>query len=121
MQYKEIVKLEEGTKIGYALINIKRGTGLVTSDGALIIRNKVKDFGFKKGFIPYEVSFEQVANVMIEYEGLYAYDEKSLILFLDKLKEELPEIYYEAKFNEIEATKLKEQIIVLGIKINQQK
>jgi DNA mismatch repair protein MutS2 len=53
--------------------------------------------------------------------GAMAFDEKSLILFLDKLKEELPEIYYEAKFNEIEATKLKEQIIVLGIKINQQK
>jgi hypothetical protein len=84
---------------------------LVTSDGALIIRNKVKDFGLKNGFIPYEVSFEQV---------VYAFDEKSLILFLDKLKEELPEIYHEAKFNEIEATKLKEQIIVLGIKINQQ-
>lgn len=117
MQYKEIVKLEEGTKIGYALINIKQKTALVTSDGALIIKNKVKDFGFKNGFIPYEVSFEQVVYVMIEHEGLYAFDEKSIILFLDKLKEELPEIYYETKFNEIDATNLKEKNIVLGIKI----
>lgn len=112
MLYTNIVKLEKGFRIGYSLINKKENLVLSTPDGALIIRNKVRELGYQKGFIPHEISFEQICTGMVKYDLCYAFDQHCLNKFLTKFKEEMGNLY--DRFKELEEKSFNNKLAVLG-------
>lgn len=117
MQYKEIDRIKHGLrKIGYSIFNKNTGQAMTSGKhNALVVRSKVKDFEYKKGFTPSEIAFEDVIFIMLNYGACYGFDTDSLALFLKYMKEDFPEEYKEMLFEKLEGTKLEEgKVVVIG-------
>jgi len=86
MKYKKLIKTNL-TKIGYSIMNLETGKCIITPQkNALIVRHKVNDFDYYKGFTAIEVAFEEIIEVMVKFNGLYAYDKETLQTFLKELE-----------------------------------
>ena len=119
MKYKKIKKFKGLFKIGYALMNFDNQKSVVHGDNnALVVRSKVSDFEYKKGYTPVEVVFEHIIMMMSSVKDVYyAFDFESLKLFLSKLKSEMKEIYDGNDFSELEnwKPKVENEVVVLNI------
>lgn len=110
MKYKEVIKTKY-KKIGYSLVNLKDGIAVVSGEyNALVVRNKVSDFDYKKGYTPAEVGFEEILFIIFEHQGYYAFDNETLKIFLQNFKITLPEIYEASKLEELENWKPEEDV-----------
>ena len=117
MQYKEIDRIEHGfRKLGYAIFDKNNGVAITSGENnALVVRGKVKDFEYKKGFTPAEIAFEHVIIIMLEYGGNYAFDTNSLALFLKYMKADFPEEYKEMELEDLEGEELdEEELLIIG-------
>lgn len=119
MQYKEIKKIDpKFTFVGYSLYN--KSKLLMTTTGhtnALVVRNKVKDFEYQKGFMPIEVAYEEIFYCMCEYGATYAFDIECLKRFISIVKEQIPDFYEHIKNEGIDnwQPSSEEEFMVLGI------
>jgi len=110
MKYKELIKTNLN-KIGYSLFNLKDGSAVVTGEyNALVVRNKVNDFDYIKGYTPVEVAFEEILLIMFEHKGHYAFDNETLKIFLHNFKITLPEIYEASNLEELRNWKPEEDV-----------
>lgn len=101
MKYNNIIKTNpEFNVIGYALMNQSKKTMILAPDGGLIIRSKVKDFDYYKGFVPFEVSAEQVILGMFQFEAIYTFDFESLNSYLDIIETNDIEFYNQEMYKE---------------------
>lgn len=89
MKYKNILRMQPGhTFIGYGMVNTKRGTSITIGEqNALVVMDKVNKFEAGKGYIPMEVSFEDILTVLDSTDAVYAFDKPCLVRYIKNLEE----------------------------------